>query len=131
MKLFPPRTHLSTNPSASDRNREPNAYQENWKKDTAVNTSARKHTNQCSACAGHRTTNHILQIQPSPTACFYTAFKLRMLFTFLKMVLGGGIKKGEIWSSHCGSVVMNPTSISKDAGSIPGLAQGVKDPALL
>ena len=29
-------------------------------------------------------------------------------------------------SSHCGSVEMNLTSISKDVGSIPGLTQGVK-----
>ena len=33
-------------------------------------------------------------------------------------------------SSHCGSVVTNPTRIHKDAGLIPGLAQWVGDPVL-
>ena len=33
--------------------------------------------------------------------------------------------------SHCGSVVMNLTSIQVDVGSMPGLAQRVKDPVLL
>ena len=34
-------------------------------------------------------------------------------------------------NSHCGSVVMNPTSVHEDMGLIPGLPQWVKDPALL
>ena len=34
------------------------------------------------------------------------------------------------WSSHCGTVEMNPTSNHEVVGSIPGLAQWVKDPAL-
>ena len=34
------------------------------------------------------------------------------------------------WSSHCGLVVMNPTSIHKDVGPIPGLPQWVNDTEL-
>ena len=34
------------------------------------------------------------------------------------------------WNSHCGSVVMNLTSIHEDTGLIPGPTQWVKDPVL-
>ena len=37
----------------------------------------------------------------------------------------------KMWSSRHGSVVTNLTILYKDAGSIPGLAQWVKDPVLL
>ena len=42
----------------------------------------------------------------------------------IKMVRG---KEVVIRSFCCGSVVMNPTSIHEDVGSIPGLNQWVKD----
>ena len=39
--------------------------------------------------------------------------------------------KKHFWSSHCGSVERNLTSIHENTGSIPGLAQWVKDLVLL
>ena len=41
------------------------------------------------------------------------------------------LKSRSFGNYHCGSAIMNPTSIHEYAGSIPGLAQWVKDLALL
>ena len=40
------------------------------------------------------------------------------------------IKIEEEWNSHRGTAEMNPTRNLEVAGSIPGLAQRVKDPVL-
>jgi len=48
-----------------------------------------------------------------------------------KKLQTGSIKKGDTRSSHRGAVEMNPTRNHEVASSIPGLAQWVKDPALL
>ena len=50
---------------------------------------------------------------------------------FTKTNLAVGLKTVLSRSSHHGSGETNLTSILEDAGSIPGLTQWVKDPALL
>ena len=41
------------------------------------------------------------------------------------------MKNMNLWSSHCGSEVMNLTSIHEDVASIPGPTELLKDLALL
>ena len=43
----------------------------------------------------------------------------------------GTIISRKVWRSHCGSAIMNPTSIHEVAGLIPDLTQWVKDSVLL
>ena len=52
-------------------------------------------------------------------------------FWLQKKAIEGTIKKFDYWSSYCGIVEMNPTSNQEVVGSIPGVAQWVKDPVLL
>jgi len=53
---------------------------------------------------------------------------MRYCFTLARMAI---IKKSTMWSSHLGTVETDPTQNHDIVGLIPGLAQQVKDPALL
>ena len=52
-------------------------------------------------------------------------------FLLTKLHIKFPLKMGLSQSSCSGSVVMNPTAIHEEMGSVPGLAHWVKDPALL
>ena len=66
-----------------------------------------------------------------------TAWKARCLQLYVKPISTFSCQKGklpphsrETWSSHCGTAETDPPSIHEDVVLIPGLVQGVKEPAL-
>ena len=78
---------------------------------------ARSHTSHGS------TSSHHLML-----GTLFNLSEIQILYTQKKMHLN--LHQMWKWSSHCGSMVMNLTSIHEDAGLIPGLTWWVKDPAL-
>ena len=61
---------------------------------------------------------------------FIFALLSRNLSILLILVMIFFFFKRSVQSSHCGSAEMNLTSLHKDVGSIPGLAQWIGDLAL-
>ena len=72
-------------------------------------------------------TNRDFQLPQASSIIFHLATVLVVFFGFCFVCFLKRLPR----SSSCGSVVRNLTSIHEDTGSIPGLAQRVKDLALL
>ena len=83
----------------------------------------------------------VLMFQPKENTLIYTGFSESQAGGWHPLFGGQfdksspnaccSVRKAIVGSSHCGSVVVNPTSIHEDTGSAPGLIQWVKDPACL
>ena len=74
--------------------------------------------------------SHFAVHQKPTQRCKSTIFQLKKKKLFALDSREQSYEKNIWWSSCCGSVVTNLSSVYEETGSIPGLDQRVKDPAL-